>query len=418
MTVFLMPDATPFFAGTYFPPADHPGMPSFRRVLAAVENAFRARPQDVAETAGQVRAFLERPAIPLATGALSPALLDEAYARLATDYDRQFGGFGGAPKFPQPMLIDVLFRSHARTRTQPALEMGVGTLRAMAAGGMYDQLGGGFHRYSVDQHWLVPHFEKMLYDNALLARAYLDGWQLTKDSDFRRVVEATLDFVRREMLSEAGGFYSSLDADSEGEEGKFYVWTPAELKAALGDEQGARLAQALDVTEAGNFDGRNILHPIEPGAMQLLAEARDRLLRERERRVRPHRDEKVIAGWNGLMLRAFAEAARVLDRRDLLSIAETNAAFLLSRMRSGDRMLRSYKDGRVTLAGYLEDQAAVADGLLSLYEATFDAGWLDQLRRLVNEMLSAFWDESRAAFFDPAADQAQLVVRVTDVPRE
>src|SRR5438105_1565206 len=415
MTVFLMPDATPFFAGTYFPPADHPGMPSFRRVLAAVENAFRARPQDVAETAGQVRAFLERPAIPLATGALSPALLDEAYARLATDYDRQFGGFGGAPKFPQPMLIDVLFRSHARTRTQPALEMGVGTLRAMAAGGMYDQLGGGFHRYSVDQHWLVPHFEKMLYDNALLARAYLDGWQLTKDSDFPRVVEATHDFVRREMLSEGGGFYSSLDADSEGEEGKFYVWTPAELKAVLGDELGERLARALDVTEAGNFEGQNILHPVEPGAMQLLAEARDRLLTARERRVRPHRDEKIIAGWNGLMLRAFAEAARVLDRHDLLRVAETNAAFPLSQLRKDGRMQRSYTAGRVQPAGFLEDQAAVVDGLLSLYEASFDGGWLDELRTLVAEMIRAFWDEATGLFFDTPADDHGLLVRPQDV---
>src|SRR5207302_75063 len=227
-------------------------------------------------------------------------------------------------------------------------------------------------------------------------------------------VEEALPFVQRELRSPEGGFFSSLDADSEGEEGGFYTWTPAGLQVALGADAAA-VAGAFDVTEAGNFDGRNVLHPVTPEATAVLDAVRDRLTAARARRVRPHRDEKVIAGWNGLMLRAFAEAGRVLDRRDLVSTAETTAQFLLSRMRSGDRILRSYKDGRATLAGYLEDQAAVADGLLSLYEATFDAGWLDQLRRLVNEMLSAFWDESRTAFFDTAADQEQLVVRPQDV---
>src|SRR6267378_7110033 len=278
MTVFLLPDGTPFFAGTYFPPSDRFGMPSFTRVLAAVADAFAKRPADVEETASQVRDFLNRPSVPLAVGELTPALLDEAAAGLERDVDPVHGGFGGAPKFPQPMLIEVLLRHHVRTGQPAALEMALQTLRAMANGGIHDQLGGGFHRYAVDERWLVPHFEKMLYDNALLARAYLDAWQLTKEPAFARVAEETLAFVQREMAAPDGGFYSSLDADSEGEEGRFYVWTPQELDAVLGAERGAALGRAFDVTPQGNFEGRSILHPIAPGAIDLLGVARDQLL--------------------------------------------------------------------------------------------------------------------------------------------
>jgi uncharacterized protein YyaL (SSP411 family) len=415
MTVFLLPDGTPFFAGTYFPPTDRFGMPSFKRVLTAVADAFTKRPADVEETAAQVRDFLRRPSVPLAVGELTPTLLDEAAAQLERDFDPVHGGFGGAPKFPQPMLVEVLLRHHVRTGQPAALEMALQTLRAMAAGGMYDQLGGGFHRYSVDEHWLVPHFEKMLYDNALLARAYLDAWQLTHDPALARVAEDTLAFVLREMTSPEGGFYSSLDADSEGAEGRFYLWTPQELEAVLGIAQARALGSAFDVTAAGNFEGRNVLHPVTSGAIEILDAARERLMASRALRVRPHRDEKVIAGWNGLMLRAFADAGRVLDRRDLVMVAEANAGFLLSHMRQAGRMRRSYKDGRAPLAGYLEDQAAVVDGLLGLYEATFDPRWLDALRALVNEMLTAFWDETQRAFFDSAADQERLVARPQDV---
>src|SRR5712692_6383084 len=415
MTVFLLPDGTPFFAGTYFPSSERFGMPSFRRVLAAVADAFANREPEIEQTADQVREFLKRPALPLAAGRLEPALLDEAYTRLAREYDSAHGGFGAAPKFPQPMLLEFLLRSHVRTGEPAALEMATDTLRAMAAGGMYDQLGGGFHRYSVDARWLVPHFEKMLYDNALLARAYLDAWQLTHDPTFARVVDATLGFVLREMTSPDGGFYSSLDADSEGEEGRFYLWTPQELEEVLGRDEALALGRALDVTDAGNFEGRSILHLVAPDALDLLDAARDRLMAARAQRVRPHRDEKVIAGWNGLMLRAVADAGRVLDRPDLTTAAKANADFLLSHMRQGGRMRRSYKDGRAPLAGYLEDQAAVADGLLALYEATFDPRWLDDVRGLVSEMVTAFWDQASGAFFDTAQDQEQLVTRPQDV---
>jgi uncharacterized protein len=415
MTVFLLPDGTPFFAGTYFPPSDRFGMPSFTRVMGAVADAFAKRPADVEETAAQVRDFLNRPSVPLAVGALTPALLDEAAAGLARDVDPVHGGFGGAPKFPQPMLVEVLLRQHVRTGRDAALQMALQTLRAMANGGIHDQLGGGFHRYSVDEHWLVPHFEKMLYDNALLARAYLDAWQLTHDPAFRRVAEDTLAFVLREMTSPEGGFYSSLDADSEGEEGRFYLWRPQELEAVLGADQAGVLAAAFDVTPAGNFEGRSILHPVAAGGTEILDAARDRLMAFRAQRVRPHRDEKVIAGWNGFMLRAVADAGRVLDRPDLTVAAKANADFLLSHMRHSGRMRRSYKDGRAPLAGYLEDQAAVADGLLALYEATFDPRWLGDVRGLVTEMVTAFWDRASGAFFDTAQDQERLVARPQDV---
>jgi uncharacterized protein len=415
MTVFLLPDGTPFFGGTYFPPIERFGMPSFRRVLTAVAEAFTLQKAEVLQSAAQIREFLARPTPVAAPQSPTPVLLDEASARLARDYDPTHGGFGGAPKFPQPMLIEFLLRTNVRTGQAPALEMATHTLRAMASGGIYDQLSGGFHRYAVDDHWLVPHFEKMLYDNALLVRAYLDAWQRTGEPLFARVVSETLDFIGREMTSPDGGFYSSLDADSEGEEGRFYVWTLLELVEALGPTDAARLGEAFDVTDEGNFEGRNILHPVGPEAAEILDRARERLQAVRSRRVRPHRDEKVLAGWNGLMLRAVADAARVLDRADLARIAVRNARFLLDRMRNGRRMLRSFKDGRATLPGYLEDQASVADGLLSVYALTLDAGWLDDVRGAVEEMVASFWDPGAGLFYDTAADHEALVIRPQDV---
>ena len=415
MTVFLLPDETPFFGGTYFPPTERFGMPSFRRVLSAVREAFTSRPAEVRRTADQVRNFLARPMPEATPQPITQGLLDEAYARLSNDYDPAHGGFGGAPKFPQPMLIEFLLRTNLRTGEVQALEMATKSLEAMAAGGIYDQLGGGFHRYAVDERWLVPHFEKMLYDNALLARAYLDAWQRTGDPLFKRIVTQTVDFVMTEMTSKGGGFYSSLDADSQGEEGRYYVWTPAELQAALGKVDAAEVAAAFDVSEKGNFEGKNILHPVKPGAHEILDRARSRLLEVRSARVRPHRDEKVLAGWNGLMLRAVADAARVLDRADLALMAIKNARFLLDHMCEGHRMRRSFKDGRATIPGFLEDQAATADGLLAVYQMTLDASWLSVSRQLVQEMVDCFWDADQQAFFDTAADHENLIVRPKDV---
>ena len=415
MTVFLLPDGTPFFGGTYFPPAERHGLPAFTRVLTAVAEAYRLRKVEVEQTAGQVRRFLDRSPIPERPGSpLEAGLLERAFDQLARGYDPVHGSFGGAPKFPQPMLIDFLLRTHHRTGNARALDMATHTLRQMAAGGLYDQLGGGFHRYSVDAVWLTPHFEKMLYDNALLARAYLDAWQVVKDPGYLRIAEETIGFVRRELTAPDGGFYSSLDADSEGEEGRFYVWTPAEIRELLGGEADA-FGAAFDVTARGNFEGKSILRARQDDAAAVMASARPRLMAARHRRVRPHRDEKVLAAWNGLMLRALAEAARVLDRRDLLELARANAEFLLDRLGAGGRMRRSYKDGRATAPGFLEDQAAVADGLLSLYEAGFERRWLDAARSLGGVILRDFWDEGTGAFFDTAADHERLVVRPQDV---
>jgi len=438
MTVFLTPDGTPFYGGTYFPPIERYGMPSFSRVLTSVAEAYGLRKLEVRKTADQVRTFLQRPIVDAgsSTAVLTTASLDDAYDELARTYDARDGGFGGAPKFPQPMLLDFLMRTWLRLSPSPAvpakdvpspmergrggapagaaLEIVTHTLEAMAAGGMYDQLGGGFHRYSVDAHWLVPHFEKMLYDNALLTRAYVDAWLITRRPAFRRVAEETIGFVAREMTSEEGGFFSSLDADSEGEEGRFYMWTPAELQAALGAEDAERIARAFDVTADGNFEGRNILHAVAPDAAEAMARLRPSLVAARERRIRPHRDEKILAGWNGLMLRALAEAGRAMERADWLELARRNARFLLARLRADTRMLRSFKDGQARLPGYLEDQAAVADGLLSLYQATLEPEWLAAARPLIDTMLIAFWDDAMGAFFDTAVDHESLVVRPQD----
>jgi len=417
MTVFLTPDGTPFFGGTYFPPTERFGMPSFRRVLTSVAEAYRLRKVEVTQTADRLRAFLQRPVVDggPATAALTPTLLDEAAEQLARTYDPDDGGFGGAPKFPQPMLLDFLMRTWHREGGGRTIDMVTHTLEAMAAGGMYDQLGGGFHRYAVDAHWLVPHFEKMLYDNALLIRAYVDAWLVTKRPGFRRVVEETIGFVAREMMNPEGGFFSSLDADSEGEEGRFYLWTPAQLRAALDPETAAQVARAFDVTEGGNFEGRNILHGVADDAAAVMDRARPALMAARAQRIRPHRDEKILAGWNGLMLRALAEAGRAMDRADWIDLARRTAHFLLTRLRAGNRIRRSVKDGESRLPGYLEDQASVADGLLALYQATLEPEWLDAARPIIDGMLNAFWDEPAGAFFDTAADHESLVVRPQDV---
>lgn len=416
MTIFLLPDGTPFYGGTYFPPAERFGMPSFRRVLTAVAETYTLRKSEVLGTAARIKSFLQQPLSPSVAGPpLTPLLLDQAYDALARDYDAVHGGFGGAPKFPQPMLVEFLLRTHVRTGSAPALEMATHTLTTMAHGGMYDQLGGGFHRYAVDREWLVPHFEKMLYDNALLARAYLDAWQVTGESGFQRVAIETIDFVLRELTSQDGGFFSSLDADSDGEEGRFYVWTPEEVRQALGADDARAVLDAFGVTSDGNFEGRTVLHVVHSEAPAVMARVREGLLAYRDQRSRPHRDEKILAGWNGLMLRTMAEAARLTERDDYLEHARRNARFLLSRLRTANRMLRSYKDGRAMLHGYLEDQAAVADGLLALYEATFEDEWLDASQALLEEMLRAFWDPATGAFFDTALDQEVLVVRPQDV---
>ncbi len=430
LTVFLTPDGVPFYGGTYFPPEPRHGMPGFPQVLLAVADAYRNRRGDVVAQAARVRKFLEQAnrSLPGRQDLLQETLLSQATTAALRQLDPRYGGFGGAPKFPQPMTLEFLLRAWKRWSDPQPLHAVELTLEQMARGGIYDQLGGGFHRYSVDARWLVPHFEKMLYDNALLARLYLHAYQATGKVLYRRVAEETLDYVVREMTGPHGGFYSSQDADSEGVEGKFYLWTPEEVAAVLG-ERDARAFNALyDVTPQGNFEHRSILHlerPLDEVAAELgmapaeleavVAWARPKLYAAREQRVRPGRDEKVITAWNGLMLRAFAEAARVLERPDYRGLAVRNAKFVLGTLWQNGRLLRTFKDGQARIPAYLEDYALYSGGLLTLYEATFDPRWFRAARELADQMLALFWEPGDEAFYDTGHDQEQLVARPREV---
>ena len=428
MTVFLTPDGEPFYGGTYYPPTDRHGMPGFPRVLEAVADAYANRRADVARTTDMLRQmYAATAAVAEAEGPLVPELLDRAYRLTAAEYDVRHGGFRGAPKFPQAMTLEWMLVTWARTGDPFPLEAVARSYRAMARGGIHDQIGGGFARYATDAIWLVPHFEKMLYDNALLARLGVHLWQATRDADVRRVCEETLDWVAREMTSPAGGFYSSLDADSEGEEGKFYVWTPGEIDALLGGD-GRAVREYYGVTAGGNFDGRSILHvPRDDEAAaaaagvsverlhEAVARARPVLHAARAKREWPARDEKILASWNGLMLRALAESARAFNSDRHRALALANGEFLFREMVSDGRVLRSHRDGTTRIAGYLEDQAAVGLGALALYDLTFDRRWLDRARALGDAMVAWFWDETAGVFFDTASDQEALIVRPRDV---
>jgi hypothetical protein len=429
MSVFLTPDGKPFFAGTYFPPEDRGGMPAFPNVLTALADAYHNKQEEVLDTTQRVVEYLrEQSAARTAAEPLTRDLLGAAYRALEPAFDPEHGGIGGAPKFPQAMTYEFLLRTWHATRDPQPLHMVELTLQKMAAGGIYDQLGGGFHRYSTDALWLVPHFEKMLYDNAQLASLYLHAYQATGKQLYQRIAEETLAYVEREMLDPSGGFYSAQDADSEGEEGKFFVWSKLEIDLALGPELG-RVARAYyGVTEAGNFESRNILwRPRDDEAIaaelgmsvdELLASiatAREKLLAERSKRVAPARDDKVLTSWNALMLRAFAEAGAVLDNAHYTEVARRNAEFLLSSLASDGRLLRTWKDGRAKLNGYLEDYAYLIDALLTLYEATFEPRWLDEAARLAAGMIDLFWDEEASVFHDTGRDHEQLVVRPRDI---
>jgi uncharacterized protein YyaL (SSP411 family) len=426
MTVFLTPEGVPFYGGTYFPPEDRHGIAAFPRVLQGVATAYRERRGEVVEAGRQLLEQMQQgERLRASVTMLTDDVLMAAFQNVSSQFDERDGGTSGAPKFPQPMIWDSVLRFWKRTGNPRALDMVEHTLTRMARGGMYDQLGGGFHRYSVDAHWLVPHFEKMLYDNAQLGRLYLHGWLATANSEYRRVAEETLDYLVREMRHPAGGFFSAQDADSEGVEGKFFVWTPDELRAALGDEPLARVAMTYWGVEAGpNFEGHSILHVPRPpkeiaerhglteeALAGAIARARGTLYEARERRVHPGLDDKVLAAWNGLALAAFAEAARALGRADYLAVATASAEFLTTAMMREGRLRRSWKDGEARILGYLEDHALVGLGLLATYEATFDRRWLDAARGLGDAAIELFWDAEADAFFDTGRDQETLVVR-------
>lgn len=431
MSVFLTPDLQPFFGGTYYPPDDRYGRPGFRRLLLLLADAWRNRRTEVNDVAESAADFLRQASrLEREAGDLNDQLLRQAGRQLAQAFDSQYGGFGQAPKFPHPMDLRLLLRIGKRFGDDDALHIVRHTLDQMAMGGIYDHVGGGFARYSTDQRWLVPHFEKMLYDNALLTPCYLEAYQVTSEPFYRAIAEETLNWVRQEMTSPEGPFFSTLDADSEGEEGKFYVWTEQELIEQLGAEDARIFSAVYGVEPEGNWEhGQNILHrrktlaqsakilgQREADLRALLDRGRHKLYEVRSRRVWPGRDEKVLTAWNGLMIAALAQAARVLDRPDYAATAARAADFLLTRMRGSDgRLLRTWSQGsEPKYNAYLEDYSFLADGLVSLYEATFDVRWIKAALELADVMIDQFWDVSEGGFFFTGKDHEALIARTKD----
>jgi uncharacterized protein YyaL (SSP411 family) len=425
LTVFLTPDGEPFYGGTYFPPQDRHGLPAFRRVLLGVAQAYRERPGDVSKSKAQLMEAIERSERShAAAGPPDGDVVLRAAVALSRAYDAEHGGIGQAPKFPNTAVLEVFLRAHARTGDPRLLDMVQQSLRQMARGGIYDQLGGGFHRYSVDRRWLVPHFEKMLYDNAQLVPLYLAAFQLTGDELFATIAREVLDYVAREMRDPGGGFYATQDADSEGEEGKFFLWDESEVRAILGDEVAEIACRYWDVSDAGNFEHRNILHVTleidqlarlfrrDPGELrQLIAGARAKLFAARERRVKPGRDEKILTSWNGLMISAFARGAEVLADQRYASVAREAVAFIQQTLQRGDRLLSTFKDGVARLNGYLDDYAFFVAALIDTFEAVQDRTLLDEAVRLTDAMIAHFWDANGGGFFFTSDDHEQLIVR-------
>jgi hypothetical protein len=428
MTVFLTPEGVPFYGGTYYPSQDRYNMPGFPRVLIGVAEAYRDRQQEIAETGTSLVNELRR----MSQGGgsdhpIEKELLDASYLGIVRSYDQVNGGFGGAPKFPPAMTLEFLLRTYDRTGNKDALNMVTYTCRKMAGGGMYDQLGGGFHRYSTDARWLVPHFEKMLYDNALLSRLYLHHSQVTGAESSRATAEGILDYVLREMTDAAGGFYSTQDADSEGHEGKFFVWDIGEIRSTVGEPAATLFCDYYNITEDGNFEGKNIpnvTRTLEDVAVanrlsveelhDSLSLSKRKLYELREQRVKPDRDEKVLTAWNGLMLASFAEAGVILGRTDYTAAARRNADFVLTSLRRDGLLLRTWKDGVAKFNAYLEDYAFFIEGLVTLFETTGESRWLSEALALTDRMIDEFWDEHNGGFFFTGKSHENLIVRSKD----
>jgi len=430
MTVFITPEGKPFYGGTYYPPQPRHGLPSFQQVLKAVDDAWQNRREQVLSSADQMTAALDNgDLISDATpDDLNPALLTRAAEKLAGNFDSTYGGFGGAPKFPQPMALTWLLAYHVRTGNPKALDMTAFTLSNMAHGGIYDHIGGGFARYAVDTIWLVPHFEKMLYDNAQLSRVYARAYQVTQDGFFKRIAEETYDYILREMTAPEGGFYSATDADSEGEEGKFFVWTIAEIKTLLSPEDAPIAIAYFGMTERGNFEGHNILYTPQTdeavakqlgmsleGLRERVAVIKDTLFAARTQRIPPGLDDKILTSWNGLMLASLAEGARIFNRKDYAEAAQRAGEFLLSTMftRESDgtaKLRRTYNYGQAKLNGVLEDYACLADGLLELYMTTLDVRYYEAARDLADSALKRFRAPD-GGFYDTADDHESLIIR-------
>ncbi|NIM92546.1 MAG: DUF255 domain-containing protein [Anaerolineales bacterium] len=424
MSVFLTPDGHPFHGGTYYPPASRYGMPSFSGLLEAVAEAWREDRERILEQGSILRDHIARTPVLSSEDNLDPEVFNRAAEALFKQYDWKFGGWGTAPKFPQASILEFLFRQYDRNEDKLALEMATHALRSMANGGMYDLIGGGFHRYSVDDQWLVPHFEKMLYDNALLTLAYLHGWQITGEEFFREIAQETLDFLMREMLDSEGGFYSSLDADSEGEEGTYYIWTLEELNQVIEDPRHRNLLiDAYGFTKNGNFEGKNIpFRAMSPSELsdkydltedeinQTTNELRKRFLEARDNRIRPGLDDKVLTSWNGLLLMTLSTAARILDDEAYLKSAQRLAEFLLEKMHRDGKLMRSWRSGKANYTAYLEDHAALGLGLIELYQVDFNLRWYNAAIKQTEEILGHFRDLN-GGFFDTRDDHDKLISR-------
>lgn len=421
LSVWLTPQGVPFYGGTYFPPTPRYGRPSFRQVLQALANAWQNERTNLLQNAQQLHQYLQASQgleHPASTNELSPQLLTAATQKIWQNFDWQNGGWGQAPKFPQPQIIRFLLAKHAFTKDPLAREMAERSLQQMAKGGIYDQLGGGFHRYSVDTHWLVPHFEKMLYDNAQLLAVYTQAYQLTQQPDYAQIAQHTAAYLLREMTHPAGGFYSSQDADSEGHEGKYFIWSLAEINAVLGDT-AQQFAATYDVTATGNFEGNNIPNRLksnqaQPATASPLGQACQRLLAQRAQRIPPATDDKILTAWNGLMIGALAQAGRVFAQPDLIEAAQRAAEFLSTNLRTpSGRWLRSWRADIAKLNGYLEDYAYLADGLLDLYQSTWQEHWFWLAYQLAEQLLTHF--SAALGFYDTSHDHEALLVRPQDL---
>ena len=425
LSVFITPKGKPFYGGTYFPPKDGYGRPSFERILLSVADAWKNRRQELVDSAGKMSEFLQTTHTPTEKKNISPETLEKAFDQFHKSFDAIYGGFGTAPKFPQPANLSMLLSYRQRTDNNQALKMVEKTLDSMADGGIYDHIGGGFHRYATDAQWLIPHFEKMLYDQALLSKVYLQAYQITKQERYAQIAREIFDYVLRDMTDPTGGFYSAEDADSEGKEGTFYLWDPKQTASVLDEEQARLFNTYYGVTNEGNFEeGKTILN-ITTSMKQLekefqkdraaieniLQTARTRLFKERAKRIRPHRDEKIITAWNGLMISPLAYGGAVLEEKKYIEAARRSAEFILNTLHKNGRLMRYYRDGQVVEKAFLDDYAFSVMGMLDLYEATFDVKWLIEAKSLSNQMIELFADTETGGFFMAGKDSEKLIAR-------
>ncbi len=425
LSVWLTPDLEPFYGGTYFPPEDRWGRVGFRKILLQIAQLWQQRRGEVLSSANQLTASLNQiNQVQSGEIQLDQSLWKSAFKSAEQQFDERHGGFGSAPKFPQAMELSFLLRYYFHTGEKRALVMVEKTLQEMANGGIFDHLGGGFHRYSTDERWLVPHFEKMLYDNALLSVTYLEAFQLTQQSDYAEVAKNTLDYVLREMTSPEGGFYSSQDADSEGEEGKFYVWQKSDIEAILGQEEARLFGDLYDVSEHGNWEGKNILHLRRSLAgaandyglslselKNRLAIARQKLFEARSKRIPPGTDDKILTDWNGLMVSAFCKGYQILGDPKYLTAAQKAVDFLLEKLYIDGKVLKTYRNGKSHLKGYLSDYSFLVAALIDLYESNFEWNYLQQAIEINELMLEKFWDEKSGGFYFTPIDHERLIVR-------